>query len=117
MDPDSAAAGTSPQAEPGSESDAHGDAGDIVVTGSRIKRSSSFDAPSPVSLFYLFNNLLGLGAGAWVTGLLSDGLAPRAGSDSLRYALCIMVVANLGSFVCYALGTRSFRADLERASR
>jgi MFS family permease len=68
-----------------------------------------------VSVFYLFNNLLGLGAGAWVTGAISDGLAPRAGNDALRYSLCIMVAVNLASFLCYAFGARTLPADLEHS--
>jgi predicted MFS family arabinose efflux permease len=68
-----------------------------------------------VSVFYLFNNLLGLGAGAWVTGVISDGLAQRVGNDALRYSLCIMVAVNLRSFLCYAFGARTLPADLPRA--
>jgi MFS family permease len=68
-----------------------------------------------VSVFYLFNNLLGLGAGAWVTGVMSDGLAQRLGNDALRYSLCIMVAVNLGSFLCYAFGARTLPADHPRS--
>lgn len=66
-----------------------------------------------VSIFYLFNNLLGLGAGAWVTGLLSDKLRASSGEASLRHSLCIMVAVNVISFVCYAKTSTSVRADLE----
>lgn len=40
-----------------------------------------------VSLMYLFTNLIGLGLGPLLVGILSDALQPRFGQDSLRYAL------------------------------
>ncbi|MFV0623931.1 spinster family MFS transporter [Sphingomonas sp. ac-8] len=39
--------------------------------------------------FLLVNNLFGLGLGSWLVGALSEGLAPRFGSESLRYALLL----------------------------
>ncbi len=39
------------------------------------------------SLFLLINNLLGIAVGLWIFGYLSDLLAPRYGTESMRYAL------------------------------
>jgi MFS family permease len=40
-----------------------------------------------IAFVYLFANLIGMGLGPLVTGMLSDGLHARFGSESLRYAL------------------------------
>jgi MFS family permease len=39
------------------------------------------------ALIYLFMNLIGMGLGPLITGVLSDALRPWTGEDSLRYAL------------------------------
>ena len=39
------------------------------------------------ALFLLVNNLLGIAVGLWIFGYLSDLLAPRYGTESMRYAL------------------------------
>jgi len=39
--------------------------------------------------FLLINNLIGLGLGAPMIGLLSDQLTPAYGADGLRYAITI----------------------------
>lgn len=40
-----------------------------------------------IALLYFFANLIGMGLGPLAVGALSDGLGPRFGEDSLRYAL------------------------------
>src|SRR5579871_207861 len=40
-----------------------------------------------IAIVYFFANLIGLGLGPWVTGILSDHLHAWAGEESLRYAL------------------------------
>jgi MFS family permease len=40
-----------------------------------------------IALIYLFGNLVGMGLGPLLAGALSDGLRPRFGDESLRYAL------------------------------
>jgi predicted MFS family arabinose efflux permease len=66
------------------------------------------------AIFFLFINLIGNGIGPWVTGLISDGLTPFAGRHALRYALAIMVLVNVWSWLHYMLAARSLRADWER---
>lgn len=40
-----------------------------------------------IALVYLFANLIGMGCGPLITGMLSDALFPWVGEESLRYAL------------------------------
>ena len=69
---------------------------------------------SAVLLFII--NLIGLGLGPWALGALSDGLAPRFGTESLRYALVIVVIiGNIWSTLHYMLAARTLREDLARS--
>ena len=68
---------------------------------------------SAILLFVL--NLIGLGLGPMVTGFVSDGLEPRFGDDSLRYAMSITVLVNIWCAVHYYLATKTIKADFERA--
>lgn len=43
-----------------------------------------------IAVIYLFANLIGMGIGPVVAGMLSDALQPRFGDDSLRYALVLL---------------------------
>ena len=68
---------------------------------------------SAVLLFIV--NIVGLGAGPWFVGLLSDLLSARYGDDSLRWSL--MIVGSLGVWVAwhyYKAGTH-LEKDLARA--
>ncbi len=59
-------------------------------------------------------NLIGLGLGPQVIGILSDTLAPRYGNDSLRYALLAGVGASICAIFAYWRASRSLVADLAR---
>lgn len=69
-----------------------------------------------VSAFLLFViNLIGLGLGPQVVGLVSDALRPTLGVESVRYALLSVVVVGAGwSTIHYLLAARTLREDLER---
>ncbi|MFC4311923.1 spinster family MFS transporter [Steroidobacter flavus] len=43
-----------------------------------------------IALLYLFANLVGLGLGPLGVGMLSDAIAPWAGTESLRYVLLVL---------------------------
>ncbi len=59
-------------------------------------------------------NIIGLGLGPQVVGLLSDLLRPQFGVDSLRYALiCVSMLTVVGA-VLYWIAARTLRADLDR---
>jgi MFS family permease len=66
---------------------------------------------SAILLFLL--NIIGMGLGPYVVGVLSDLLDPTFGIDSLRYALCIAVIGNLWASIHYFVGARTLRKDLD----
>ncbi len=67
------------------------------------------------AIYVLFANLVGLGLGPPLVGLVSDWLEPTYGSDSLRYALAIVLVLNLWGVFHFALASRTLARDLEEA--
>ena len=68
-----------------------------------------------VLLFVL--NIIGLGLGPQLIGVLSDLLAVTYEKESLRYALVITVVLNFPAAGLYWMASRTFRDDLAKASR
>lgn len=70
-----------------------------------------------MALFSLVINLVGMGLGPQLVGILSDLLVPSLGEDSLRYA---MIIASLAIFVmsyCYWSAAKSVKRDTELISR
>jgi MFS family permease len=66
---------------------------------------------SAILLFVI--NLVGLGLGPQVVGLLSDAFAPRHGVESVRYALLwVVLIGAAWSTLHYALAARTLREDL-----
>ena len=65
---------------------------------------------SAILLFVL--NLIGMGLGPYLVGVASDFLAPTFGQESIRYALCLAVMANVWAAGHYFLGARHMRKDL-----
>ena len=66
-------------------------------------------------LFFVLN-IIGLGAGPWFVGVLSDALAPSLGDDSLRYAMLYVLPAVMAwSAVHFYLAARPLRDELARA--
>ena len=67
---------------------------------------------SAILLFII--NIIGLGAGPWMIGIVSDLLAPRYGADSLRWSL--MIFGSVGIWVAYHfyVGGKHLAADLAR---
>lgn len=78
----------------------------LVVPGLRAFTSSI--------LFFVLN-LIGLGGGPLFTGLVSDYLAPRFGTESLRWALMTTSLAAIPCVVLYFLSYRVLGRDLDRA--
>ncbi|MBV1933578.1 MAG: MFS transporter [Parvibaculaceae bacterium] len=66
---------------------------------------------SAVMLFIL--NMIGLGLGPQMVGILSDYLAPSYGADSLRYALMILSFFSLWGALHYYLAGRAIGAELK----
>jgi len=67
-------------------------------------------------LFFVLN-LIGLGLGPLVTGFISDALEPRFGTESLRYALVIVVLVYGWCAVHYFIAAKSLREDLAAAPK
>ncbi len=65
---------------------------------------------SAVLLFVI--NIIGMGLGPYVVGMLSDALGAAFAAESLRYALCIAVAANLWATIHYLIAAKTLRADL-----
>ncbi len=69
------------------------------------------------ALFLLVINLLGLGVGLWIFGFLSDQLAPRYGSESMRYAITYGLSFYGGAAVLMLLASRRLPRDwVEKAA-
>lgn len=62
-----------------------------------------------VLLFVL--NLIGMGLGPLLVGVLSDFLRPEFGDEALRYAMIVAVIMNLWSAVHYFLAAKTLRED------
>lgn len=72
-------------------------------------------AMSSAILFFILN-IIGLGAGPWMVGMLSDFLTPSLGVEALRYAmLCLIPAALAWSSVHFVLAARTLRQDLAAA--
>ena len=65
-------------------------------------------------LFFVLN-LIGLGLGPLITGMISDLLEPSLGAESLRYALVIVVSCYLWCAFHYYRAGKTIREDLARA--
>lgn len=70
---------------------------------------------SAVLLFVL--NLIGLGLGPWLTGVMSDLLTPQYGDFALRYAMSVTVLVNIWCAFHYYQCSKTIRADLGRAPK
>lgn len=66
------------------------------------------------SLLIFVTNLVGLGLGPLVVGLLSDALSGKYGADSLRMALLIAPPLFVWAAVHYEVAARALAADLHR---
>ena len=79
------------------------------LVGLRMRATAS-------AILFLILNIIGLGAGPWSTGVLSDFLEPSLGADSLRYAMLYLVPAFMFWSAChFYLASRSLRQDLADA--
>lgn len=67
-------------------------------------------------LFFVLN-LIGLGLGPLFTGMISDLLEPSLGSESLRYALVIVVLLYFWCAFHYYMAGKTIREDLARAPK
>jgi predicted MFS family arabinose efflux permease len=68
-----------------------------------------------MSVLIVLLNLVGVGVGPTLAGVLSDALAPRLGDESVRWAMLILLLSCLPAVLLFARAARSVRADLDRA--
>jgi MFS family permease len=61
--------------------------------------------------FLFINNLIGLGAGSFVLGALSDGLTKRLGDEALRYSMLSGLVLYLVAALLMWLAAKPLRKD------
>jgi MFS family permease len=69
---------------------------------------------SAMLLFIL--NIIGLGLGPFLVGVLSDLLSGTLGTDSLRYAIIIATAAYFWAGAHFLLAGRTIRQDLDAAA-
>lgn len=67
------------------------------------------------AVFLFVTNLVGLGVGPLIVGLISDAFVPSAGAESLRYALIITTLFLVLSTLYYWIASRTLKHDLEHA--
>jgi len=65
------------------------------------------------AILFLVLNLIGLGIGPLMIGMISDYLSADYGSESLRYAFCIVFFTGGISMVLYFLAGKHYQKDLE----
>jgi predicted MFS family arabinose efflux permease len=88
--------------------------GNVIATshglvGLRMRAMSS-------AILFLILNIIGLGAGPWTIGMVSDYLQPAHGVESLRYAmLYILPVIGFWSVCHFYLAATTLREDLAAA--
>ena len=69
---------------------------------------------SAILLFVI--NIIGLGLGPQMVGVMSDLLADRFADESLRYALLMAATINLWSAAHFVIAARSLKQDLARVA-
>lgn len=68
-----------------------------------------------LAIMYLFSNLIGVGLGPLIVGVLSDALRPLFGEESLRYALLALCPGYLWAALHIWRASRSIAEDLKAA--
>jgi MFS family permease len=69
------------------------------------------------SVLLFIQTIIGLSAGPFLVGVFSDLLGPRFDTDSLRFALAIVGLANVWAALHYFLGARTYREDLAETAK
>jgi hypothetical protein len=81
--------------------------------GSTVQNLAAPSMRSTASaLLLLILNLVGLGAGPILAGVLNDQLAAEYGALAVRQSLLIVALVGGLASVCFWIGSRSLRRDL-----
>ncbi|MEM1144695.1 MAG: MFS transporter [Pseudomonadota bacterium] len=91
-----------------------------VYLGNTIATTHALVSPTmratASAILFLILNIIGLGGGPWVIGVVSDYLSPSLGSESLRYAMLYVLPPVMAwSAFHYWLASRSLRDDIANA--
>lgn len=78
------------------------------MVGLRMRALSS-------AVLFFFLNLIGLGLGPILTGLVADLMIPAYGTDGIRYAMSLTVLVNLWCAYHYYMCTKTLKHSLENA--
>jgi hypothetical protein len=69
------------------------------------------------SLYLFIINIVGLGLGPQAVGILSDALRGQFGGVSLRWALCVVTLAEIAAVYYFFRAGASIGADMQPQSR
>ena len=65
------------------------------------------------AVYFLIINLIGLGFGPMIVGMISDALKPSLGVESLRWALSIILVISIFSAALFFITAKKLVIDLK----
>jgi MFS family permease len=65
------------------------------------------------AILFLVLNLIGLGFGPLAVGMISDWLAPALGTESLRWAMSVILVVSLASTILFFGSAKRMATDLK----
>jgi MFS family permease len=78
----------------------------LGIAGSRRRAMAS-------AIYAFFINLVSMGLGPLIVGMISDYLLPRYGNDSLRYSiLAVVVIPTFWAAIHFLFAARTLKADL-----
>jgi hypothetical protein len=69
------------------------------------------------AILFLILNLIGLGLGPQLVGVLNDLLAPRFGDEAIRYSLLLANFTTVWAALHFALAARTLEVDLTAKNR
>ncbi|HVX26043.1 MAG TPA: MFS transporter [Parafilimonas sp.] len=65
------------------------------------------------AVYFLIINLVGLGFGPMIVGMISDALKPSLGNESLRWALSIIIIISIVSAIFFFVSAKKLMIDLK----
>ena len=69
------------------------------------------------AILFLILNLIGLGLGPQLVGMMNDALAGTFGDEAVRYSLLLANFMTVWAAIHFALAARTLRHDLEAKNR
>ena len=87
--------------------------GPVIAITYRMVKVRMRALASAILLFIL--NLIGLGGGPQIVGLMNDALAPAYGVEAVRYSLLIVALFGIAAVALYLVAARTLACDLTAA--